>query len=201
MGLFGKKSVSKDELARRKKELDSVNTRKIKLRGNKKIKEKTINKEFARLENMKKNEFYFEFHKINVKIDDNFVRITRSGLNNKLLVGSSGEKAIRIDSISSVQMKKPKMTSGYIQFTLSGNSNSQGIFDASHDENSILFTDDEVDIAIMVKEKVEELIVKPRETSPKFSAADELRKFKELLDDGIITETEFEEKKVELLGK
>lgn len=33
-----------------------------------------------------------------------------------------------------------------------------------------------------------------------FSSADELRKFKELLDDGIITQEEFETKKKELLN-
>ena len=40
----------------------------------------------------------------------------------------------------------------------------------------------------------------PAETNPPFSAADEIKKFKNLLDEGIITQEEFEEKKKQLLG-
>ncbi|WP_197196468.1 SHOCT domain-containing protein [Shouchella lehensis] len=36
-------------------------------------------------------------------------------------------------------------------------------------------------------------------TETAFSVADEIKKFKELLDDGIITEEEFHKKKLELL--
>ena len=39
----------------------------------------------------------------------------------------------------------------------------------------------------------------PQDTAPA-SAADELRKFKELLDEGIITQEEFDQKKKQLLG-
>ncbi|WP_419029177.1 SHOCT domain-containing protein, partial [Eisenbergiella tayi] len=41
---------------------------------------------------------------------------------------------------------------------------------------------------------------KPNNTMVQSSNADELRKFKELLDDGIITEEEFRVKKKQLLG-
>lgn len=201
MGLFGKKSISKKELKQKKETLDSLNTRKTKIGGTRKQQEKLINKEYERLAKIKNNEFWFDSTKTKVIIDANFVRITRKGLGNKITIGSSGEKAIRIDSISSVQLKAPKLTSGYIQFTLSGNSNSQGVIDAAQDENSVLFIKQELDIATMIKEKVEQLLAAPKSNNGALSSADEIRKYKELLDDGIITQEEFEEKKEILLNK
>lgn len=200
MGLFSKKSISKKELKKKKEELDSLNTRKTKIGGTRKQQEKLINKEYERLAKIKNNEFYFDSTKTKVIIDANFVRITRKGLGNKITIGSSGEKAIRIDSISSVQLKEPKLTSGYIQFTLSGNSNSQGVIDAAQDENSILFIKQELDIAIMIKEKVESLLAKPALNNAQLSSADEIRKYKELLDDGIISQEEFDKKKASILN-
>lgn len=47
--------------------------------------------------------------------------------------------------------------------------------------------------------EIQELIHKP-EHKEVISKADEIRKYKELLDDGIITEEEFDKKKKELLG-
>lgn len=200
MGLFGKKSISKKELKQKKETLDSLNTRKTKIGGTRKQQEKLINKEYERLAKIKNNEFYFDSTKTKVIIDANFVRITRKGLGNKITIGSSGEKAIRIDSISSVQLKEPKLTSGYIQFTLSGNSNSQGVLDAAQDENSILFIKQEIDIATMIKEKVESLLAKPGLNIAQRSSADEIRKYKELLDDGIISQEEFDKKKASILN-
>ena len=42
--------------------------------------------------------------------------------------------------------------------------------------------------------------IKERENNTSFSAADELKKYKELVDEGVITQEEFDEKKKQLLG-
>ena len=49
-------------------------------------------------------------------------------------------------------------------------------------------------------EKEKQRILSASENDNTFSAADELKKFKELLDSGIITQEEFDAKKKQLLG-
>ncbi|AVV07492.1 DUF4429 domain-containing protein [Listeria monocytogenes] len=201
MSLFkNNKKKSKDELKQRKKELEEVNTRKVRIKGNRKKQEKLIDLEYERLSKMKENIFYFEASKTEVSIDKEFVRIVRKGISNKLTLGSSGEKAILISSITSIQLKKPKLSAGYIQFNLAGNFNSQGVLGATQDENSILFVVDEMDIALKVQSVIEQRLTEKQKTPEQISATDEICKYKELLNDGIITEVEFEKKKNSLLN-
>ncbi|EAC3507859.1 hypothetical protein E1Z16_10805 [Listeria monocytogenes] len=200
MSLFkNKKIISKDELKQRKKALDEVNTRKIKIKGSRKKQEKLINIEYERLSKIKENIFYFESSKTEVTINNEFVRIVRKGIGNKFALGSSGEKAILISSITSIQLKKPNLSFGYIQFNMAGNINNQGVIGAVQDENSILFSPDEMDIALMVQSNVEKLLVEKQTTPAQLSVTEEIRKYKELLTEGIITEVEFEKKKKSLL--
>lgn len=52
-----------------------------------------------------------------------------------------------------------------------------------------------------IQEKIQELLLKTKEPrSSNINNIDEIRKYKKLLDDGIITEEEFNKKKKELLG-
>ncbi|MBV1274249.1 SHOCT domain-containing protein, partial [Listeria monocytogenes] len=143
--------------------------------------------------------FYFESSKTEVTINNEFVRIVRKGIGNKFALGSSGEKAILISSITSIQLKKPNLSFGYIQFNMAGNINNQGVIGAVQDENSILFSPDEMDIALMVQSNVEKLLVEKQTTPAQLSVTEEIRKYKELLTEGIITEVEFEKKKKSLL--
>jgi hypothetical protein len=53
-----------------------------------------------------------------------------------------GDKVIPYDSIVAIQLKKPGMAVGYIQFSLRGGSEAkQGIGQAKRDENTITFND------------------------------------------------------------
>lgn len=132
------------------------------------------------------------------------VIIKRKGALSKLTQGFfKGDKTIYLSQISSIQIKPGSMlTNGYIQFTLSGgNESTKGIFDATKDENAVMFAKKDNDLVNSIKAKIEEL--KSTNNNPgtaQPSSADELRKFKQLMDDGIISEEEYEKKKKNILG-
>ncbi|RQW65991.1 DUF4429 domain-containing protein [Listeria sp. SHR_NRA_18] len=181
---------------------ESSRSQDLKLKGKKK--KQILAEEHQRNQQIKNNQFLFEKPaKTQVIIDEHFIRITRKGAMNKINVGSSGEKAIKISNINSVQLKEPGMTSGYIQFTLSGNSNSQGILDAVKDENSIIFLKEDSDKANIIKNIIEQRITKDSASvlinQQTLSPAEELRKYKELFDEGVLTEEEFIHKKKQIL--
>ncbi|MCO7127762.1 DUF4429 domain-containing protein [Sporolactobacillus shoreicorticis] len=142
-----------------------------------------------------------KIHKTTVAIDDNFVHIFRKGANAALTIGLSGEKSIPISSIMSVQIKKPGIaTSGYIQFGVLGGLENQGILKAVRDENSVIFVKKELDQALELKQYVEQLITNKSVSAPKPDTAEQIKKFAELHDQGILTDEEFEAKKQQLLG-
>ncbi len=148
-------------------------------------------------------EFVFKTNgKFIVTVKDGYLSWTRKGLQNFLIQGSKGEKSIPIKSITAIQLKAPRLTTGYIQFAYSGSSETKGgTMSAVNDENTITFTKKELDQAKELKQLIESLQREGNSTSnSKTSDADELLKFKELLDGGIITEDEFEVKKKQILG-
>lgn len=132
------------------------------------------------------------------------VIIKRKGAISKLSQGFfKGDKTIYLTQISSIQVKPGSMiTNGYIQFSLSGgNESTKGIMNATKDENTVMFSRKDNELVNKMKAEIEQL--KNRAQSPgtiQPSAADEIRKYKQLFDDGIISEEEFNAKKKELLG-
>ena len=131
----------------------------------------------------------------------------------KVTVGSllaknatDGSKDIYYCDMLSVQTKSPKLTIGYIQFeTASSLMNNKG--DNFFNENTFTYEkhqlpNDLVDEVVnFVKSKIAEC--KANKDAPavvQISTADELKKFKELLDMGVITQEEFDAKKKQLLG-
>ena len=123
-----------------------------------------------------------------------------------LIFGGSttqGEKTIYFKDAVGVQYKPSTVTDGYIQVeTAAGGTSASRAYGG---ENSIQFSgknngDAEVIVAF-IREKIEEAKNAPiggvvQQASP----AEELKKFKELLDLGVITLEEFETKKKQLLG-
>lgn len=132
------------------------------------------------------------------------VVISRSGALAKMSYGFfKGDKTIYLNQISGIQLKPgTSFTSGYIQFTLpGGNEKTCGIFEATKDENSIMFYKRDNETAMRIKDRIEE--IKNSEihiNSGSASVADELKKFKELLDVGVISQEEFTEQKRKLLS-
>ncbi len=120
---------------------------------------------------------------------------------------SDGEKTIYYADCIGVQFKEAGFQIGYIQLeTASAIMNNKG--DNFFNENSFTFGSAEENIpmrkvANYIQERIREC-KRPQAstvvTSAPLSAADEIKKFKELLDMGIITQEEFDAKKKELLG-
>ncbi|MCD4643723.1 hypothetical protein AR454_16685 [Bacillus mycoides] len=141
--------------------------------------------------------------KSTITIEGNFIRIKRKGALNFLNHGLDGEKTIDINNLTGIQVKKAGFTSGYIQFIFLGSQESKkGVFAATQDENTVMFAKKEQKMADEIKEYIEGFLAnksKPQ-VAAAVSGADEILKYKELLDQGVITEEEFQAKKQQLLG-
>lgn len=144
--------------------------------------------------------------KMFVEIKDGYLTIRRKGLTQILNQGLKGDKSININSITAVQVKKPGITTGYLQFILMGSQESKGgVWSAISDENTVLIANKkQYEKALEIKEYIEKYNNKPKTQQVQefnSSVADELKKLKELLDDGILTQEEFDEQKRKILSK
>ena len=131
--------------------------------------------------------------------------IERKGISAFLTQGLKGGKTIPIVSLTNIQFKPAgRLTNGYIQFSVLGEVGSKGgALAASFDENTVFFKKKNADVAENIRAFLEEKIINKSNTTQivqTASNADELKKFKELLDSGIITQEEFDAKKKQLLG-
>lgn len=152
------------------------------------------------------NKFYLKGIGGQLIIEENFAIIERKGALGFLSKGFSGSKRIPIKSITSVQLKDGgMMTNGYIQFgVLGGREKTGGLFNASQDENTVMFYYKNNDLANKIREYIETIILEKQNNNQtivnEVSNADEILKYKKLYDEGILTETEFNLKKKELLN-
>ena len=125
-----------------------------------------------------------------------------------LVFGTSvtqGEKTIYFKDAIGVQYKPSSLADGYIQVeTAAGGMTSSS--SQYGGENSIQFSGKEKNaeaeiIVAFIQKKIEEIKNAPAGgVVQQLSPAEELKKFKELLDMGIITQEEFDAKKNQLLG-
>lgn len=141
-----------------------------------------------------------------VILDDDFIAITASCFTNGYLKGVTGTKNIALDEIAGIEFKEPDITVGYFQLIIKGTLEARGgVFESIYDENTVTFTRSEREMALEIKEFIENHKRnknKPQEhvtSDAQFSVADEILKFKQLLDMGVITQEEFDKKKKELL--
>ncbi|MEH7237295.1 SHOCT domain-containing protein [Bacillus sp. JJ1562] len=124
----------------------------------------------------------------------------------RFLGAGKGVKEIRIKSISGIQLKKAGLTAGYIQFVYSGSSDSQGrkTKDIMNDENTIICNKrSHYEGMVKAKALIEKFIERAETsnaTTAELSQADELKKFAELRDAGVISDDEFTAKKKQILG-
>lgn len=133
------------------------------------------------------------------------IAITPLGMFGALNKGAKGTKTIPISSITSIQIKKPGMPSGYIQFSLPGGiENRNGIHDALKDENSVVFAQPHFETMLKIKEYIEGQISFAKSggarSSPQPSLSEELQKLASLRDAGVLSEDEFASAKKRLLG-
>lgn len=142
-----------------------------------------------------------------VELLDDLLVIRRKGVLSALNHGSKGEKRIPYRSITSVQFKEPGLTTGYIQFGVTGGSESRGgVFDAVKDENTVLFVKKAAGQFRELRDLVERRSADARRggsvaASSTVNAAEELTRFADLRDRGVLTEDEFQEEKRRLLGR
>ena len=136
----------------------------------------------------------------------NFVR-SGSTFANIAKGGSNGSKRINFSDITAIQFKEPSgLLVGFIQFTFAGSVESKaGVLDSINDENSIPVSPQNFELARELVNYIERRCDEIKNSNIKpiggiFSAADEIRKLKELQDMGIITQEEFDAKKKQLLG-
>jgi len=124
-----------------------------------------------------------------------------------MIHGLKGAKTFYYHQITGVQFKKADRFSnqGYIQFTIPGGNESKGgLFAAIQDENTACFTYKENDMAATIHSYIEQKILEARspqvQTSAPSTTADEIRKMKSLLDEGLIDQAEFDAFKKKHLG-
>lgn len=141
--------------------------------------------------------------------DDKVVITVKAGIGSFLTGNvSDGEKTIYFVDCIGVQYKKSGFQIGYLQFeTATGTMNNKN----SNFFNENSFTWDTTkqsnetmeEVANYCKRRIDEIKANKNSSATTIlqtSPADELKKFKELLDMGIITQEEFDRKKKELLG-
>jgi hypothetical protein len=122
------------------------------------------------------------------------------------------EKTILIRNVTSVEVKKSGglFGAGFIQFSIAGGiardssyTLTGGSWSAAGDENSVMLgsSDELYERALKIKAYVEAWSPNGEQPpQPAVSAADEIRKMKVLLDEGLLTDEEFTLKKKQLLG-
>ena len=137
-----------------------------------------------------------------ITVTQDYITILQKGVMNALNRGFTGEKTFMFKNMSGVQYKSPGITTGYLQLILIGSRESKGgVTGAVKDENTILFSKKENSLILELKEFIEYKMTHSDNT-PQHSNSelDEIRKLKELFDEGIISRDEFEIKKKQLLG-
>jgi len=137
--------------------------------------------------------------------DGRYVTITRAGFFARSAHGRS-EKRLHVSQISAVQWKRPGMTPGFIEFTVSGGSEShartsQQLSGKHKNENSmVVLKKSEVDV-LAIRDAVEKAIAEQHQApTPANDMAAQLRQLGELHTAGVLSDAEFTAAKARLLG-
>lgn len=145
-----------------------------------------------------------------ITADDDGVTIDRKGLRSALNRGGTGATKVPYYAISSVTYKDPGLTRGNFGIvTNAGGAHNGGaggldpMFrnSAYGRQGAVVFGRKHKDEILKLKTFIEEKI-KSAHAQPtnQVDSADEIAKFKKLLDNGTITQEEFDAKKKQLLG-
>ncbi len=138
-----------------------------------------------------------------LEVFDSKIAITPKGVLGFLNKGIKGKKEIPFTSITAIQLKKSRLTSGYIQFSvLGGNESRGGIFSATKDENTFMFINKHNDVMTEIKDYIERQIAElriPQTSSSTMSLSDEIQKLAQLYAQGILSAEEFQSAKNRLI--
>jgi hypothetical protein len=140
----------------------------------------------------------------NLEVHEDKVVIKPKGLMSAVTIKS--EKSLPFSSIGAINLKEPGfIVQGILEFGSGGeNTNFAGKLVAHAFDNTFVFGKGVAGDVLKAKNYIENRIQELRSSNSnvqiqQLSPADELRKFKQLLDDGIITQSEFDEKKKQFL--
>lgn len=136
-----------------------------------------------------------------LELSESVLCIKRKGILAFMTHGLKGDKEILISHISSIQFKNANfLMNGYIQFAFVGGLEAKrGIFEGTHDENTIMFNQDQQPAFEALRNELQRRI-STKQPVDKLSSMDEIEKLASLRDKGIVSEDEFQKKKRELLG-
>lgn len=151
-----------------------------------------------------------KFYNGQITVYEDSVVITRKGLVPMFYQGySGGAKTIPIQSITAIEFKKQGMKQGFIHFSVSGEGKiAKSYAEMVKDENTVTFIPADQKKALKLKETVEQLMDKAKNSSlvssviqdkAPASIADELIKLKHLLDTGVLSPEEFHEMKQRII--
>jgi hypothetical protein len=124
---------------------------------------------------------------------------------------NQGQKTFAYESISSIEFEEATlMGNGRITFNIQGDTGRNSVLGMGkmmigvQNENAFQYQKrSQNQEVIAAKNYIEDQMIKAKQSSKtvvnSVSPADELRKYKQLLDDGIINQAEFDEKKKQLL--
>ena len=142
------------------------------------------------------------------RVYDDCVSLSSKGFLGFASKGLAGERKLFYKDISSVQFKEStKLLSGFIEFYVIGVNTKQGggLFAGTNNENRFTFYNKSLPEMQKAYEYIHNKINNKEETKTSAQPAEvdnvaEIKKYKQLLDEGIITEEEFNAKKKQLLG-
>ena len=143
--------------------------------------------------------------KAKIVLEDDKITIIRKGFVSFLRHGLKGEKTIMFNSISGMQYKPSGIAAGYLQLVVMGSQeNKGGLYSALKDENTICFVGKKYNKqAEEIKQYIENHIAnKEKNNSMEIiqeDKYDKLAKLKKLLDEGVLTQEEFELEKEKIL--
>jgi len=142
-------------------------------------------------------------HNGQVEFDGQTVKIMRKGALALLTQGFKGEKSIPVTQIIAVQYKEASiLLNGYIQFATAAGEGRGGVFDATADENTVMFASSQKAEFGKLREAVEAAMKEAHSSGnggSQESPLDALKKLKDLFDAGVITDEEYENKKSRLM--
>ncbi len=132
------------------------------------------------------------------------------GISAALIGANQGQKTFAYESISSIEFEEATlMGNGRISFVIQGDSGKTSLIGIGktligQNDNTFDFSKRSLNQEVIsAKNFIEDQMIKakkaPQSVVNSVSPADELRKFKQLLDDGIISQSEFDEKKKQFL--
>lgn len=142
-----------------------------------------------------------------VTVDDQKIVITRKGVSSFLNRGGGGDQVIPMSTVTGVVFKKAGvMTNGQVDFSTIGEKRSGGLGSLplfNNNENCIFFLKNHNKEMEQIKDFVESKLLSKNEnkSNSNLSVVNELKKLKELLDEGAITESEFNQVKIKLLSQ